>query len=739
MSSPITDPNHPLYFNDHNRALLTQCRHYDPHSIYGWHPMEEGGAVFRTRQLNAKKVELITPDGGSIELEPLGDDIFGTVLTGENTGGGHKLRITWNNDITTETYDPYSFWPTLGELDMYLIREGRHERLWDVLGSHVCEIETDNFGPVKGTRFAVWAPNAAGVAVIGDFCGWNPNQFPMRSLGSSGIWEIFIPGVGEGEVYKYAIHTQEGWRLDKADPLARRNEFPLRTGSIVTESHYEWQDKEWLEKRDKAQHDVEPMSIYEVHLGSWRDDLGYKELATELVAYVKEMGYTHVEFLPIAEHPFGGSWGYQVTGYYSPTARWGTPDELRELVDAFHAEGIGVIMDWVPAHFPKDDFALGRFDGRAVYEHPDWRRGEQKDWGTYVFDFGRNEVRNFLVANALYWLEEFHMDGLRVDAVASMLYLDYSRGDGEWLPNQYGGRENLDAVQFLQEMNATVHKYHEGVLTIAEESTSWPGVTAPTEYNGLGFNLKWNMGWMNDTLEYYSKDPIYRRYHHNEITFAMVYAYSEHYILPFSHDEVVHGKGSLWERMPGDTWNKAAGLRTLYAFMYAHPGKKLLFQGQEFGQVMEWNESRPVEWGNLTGWEGEFHVGISQLVKDLNTLYQENPALFTQDNTPDGFAWTKSDDAENNILSFVRYGSDGEKLLCVFNLGGTSQLSYKLGVPESGFWKCIMNTDLATYEGADNELEQEVAAWDTGWDGYDHSITLHIPAMSAQYYRWENS
>lgn len=334
MSSPITDPNHPLYFNDHNRALLTQCRHYDPHSIYGWHPMEEGGAVFRTRQLNAKKVELITPDGGSIELEPLGDDIFGTVLTGENTGGGHKLRITWNNDITTETYDPYSFWPTLGELDMYLIREGRHERLWDVLGSHVCEIETDNFGPVKGTRFAVWAPNAAGVAVIGDFCGWNPNQFPMRSLGSSGIWEIFIPGVGEGEVYKYAIHTQEGWRLDKADPLARRTEVPPRTGSIVTESHYEWQDKEWLEKRDKAQHDVEPMSIYEVHLGSWRDDLGYKELATELVAYVKEMGYTHVEFLPVAEHPFGGSWGYQVTGYYSPTARWGTPDELRELVDA---------------------------------------------------------------------------------------------------------------------------------------------------------------------------------------------------------------------------------------------------------------------------------------------------------------------------------------------------------------------------------------------------------------------
>lgn len=726
-----------LRIDNHDRTLLTQCRHHDPHSVYGWHPLDNGDAIVRTRQIGAKKVELVAKCGKTREMEPLGDDIFGLYIKKGGSGGGYGLRITWDNDAVTDTFDPYFFLPTLGELDIHLIREGRHERLWEVLGAHVREIETENFGPVSGTSFAVWAPNAAGVAVIGDFCGWNPNQYPMRSLGESGVWEIFIPGVGDGDVYKFAIHTQEGWRLDKADPMARRTEEPPRTGSIVTTSTYEWNDDQWLATRAETDHLSKPISIYEVHLGSWRQGLGYKELATELVAYVKDMGYTHVEFMPIAEHPFGGSWGYQVSGYYAPTARWGSPDELRQLIDAFHAEGIGVIMDWVPAHFPKDDFALGRFDGQAVYEHPDWRRGEQMDWGTYVFDFGRNEVRNFLVANALYWLEEFHIDGLRVDAVASMLYLDYSRKEGEWLPNQYGGRENLEAVQFLQEMNATVHKLHQGVLTIAEESTSWPGVTSPTDFNGLGFNLKWNMGWMNDTLVYFSKDPIHRCYHHNDITFSMVYAYSENYCLPFSHDEVVHGKGSLWDRMPGDVWNKAAGLRALYAYMYAHPGKKLLFQGQEFGQIMEWSEARSIDWDDMVGWEGEYHVGISQLVKDLNALYAQSPALYTIDNNPEGFSWTKSDDAENNVLSFVRYGSDDSKILCVFNFGGSSHPNYKFGVPESGMWKCILNTDAGVYEGANNLLEQEVAAWDTGWDGYQHSITLHIPAMSAQFYRWE--
>ncbi|MCQ9352047.1 1,4-alpha-glucan branching protein GlgB [Corynebacterium sp. 153RC1] len=727
----------PSTIADFDRQRLITCQHHDPHSIYGWHAIEDGSsAVVRTRILGASAVDVLLGADSStvVPAEPTGDDIFeATLPSAEPTD--YRLRVTWADGSTTDKADPYHFLPTLGEMDLHLIREGRHERLWEVLGAHQRSYTTE-LGEVSGTSFAVWAPNAAGVAVIGDFDGWNPNQYPMRSLGSSGIWEVFLPGIGVGEVYKFAIHTKEGHRIDKADPMARQAEVAPATGSVVAESSYQWQDADWLEARAKRDHANSPMSVYEVHLGSWRTELGYKELATELVDYVAEMGYTHVEFLPVAEHPFGGSWGYQVSGYYAPTSRWGSPDELRALIDAFHARGIGVIVDWVPAHFPKDAFALGRFDGQALYEHPDWRRGEQKDWGTYVFDFGRNEVRNFLVANALYWLEEFHVDGLRVDAVASMLYLDYSRNEGEWLPNQYGGRENLEAVQFLQEMNATVHKLHPGVLTIAEESTSWPGVTAPTEHGGLGFSLKWNMGWMNDTLEYFSLDPIHRRYHHNEITFSMVYAYSERYVLPFSHDEVVHGKGSLWDRMPGDAWNKAAGLRTLYAYMYAHPGKKLLFQGQEFGQVLEWSEGRSLDWDDLVGWEGEYHEGISHLVRDLNSVYAQEPALYTQDNGSEGFSWTKSDDADNNILSFVRYGSNGEKLLIVCNFGGTTQDHYKLGVPAGGGWECILNTDAGVYEGANNLIEDHNVAWDSPWDGYPHELTVRIPAMSTQYYRW---
>ena len=596
---------------------------------------------------------------------------------------------------------------------------------------------TTVMGEVHGTSFAVWAPNAIGVAVVGDFCGWNSSQYPMRSLGSSGIWELFIPNVGDGDVYKYAIQTREGHRRDKADPLAKLSETPPRTGSVVTTSQYTWQDSEWMERREAINNIDAPISVYEVHLGSWKQGLSYSDLATELVDYVVEQGFTHVEFLPVAEHPFGGSWGYQVSGYFAPSSRWGTPDEFRALVDAFHQHGIGVLVDWVPGHFPKDDFALARFDGEALYEHPDWRRGEQKEWGTYVFDFGRTEVRNFLVANALYWLDEFHIDGLRVDAVASMLYLDYSRKDGEWLPNQYGGRENLDAVQLLQEVNATVHRAFPGVLTVAEESTSWPGVTAPTEEGGLGFSLKWNMGWMNDTLEYFSKDPVHREYHHNEITFSMVYAYSEKFILPFSHDEVVHGKGSLWNRMPGDAWNKAAGLRSLFAYMWAHPGKNLLFQGQEFGQIEEWSEARSIDWYDMEGWEGEYHRGINALVRTLNSLYKELPALYSQDHTYEGFSWAKSDDASHNVLAFHRHGTDGSKLLCVFNFGGASHLGYTLGVPEGGQWVRILNTDDGIYEGADNDLPTEVEAVSFPWDGYDFSVQLHVPAMSGQWYRWE--
>ena len=691
--------------------------------------------MVRTRQLGAERVELLINGRSPVDMDPIGDDIFAIWLD-DAQPQDYRLRITWPNQDPITTADPYYFLPTLGETDIYLISEGRHERLWEVLGSTVRSYTTV-MGEVHGTSFAVWAPNAIGVAVVGDFCGWNSSQYPMRPLGSSGIWELFIPNVGDGDVYKYAIQTREGHRRDKADPLAKLSETPPRTGSVVTTSQYTWQDSEWMERREAINNIDAPISVYEVHLGSWKQGLSYSDLATELVDYVVEQGFTHVEFLPVAEHPFGGSWGYQVSGYFAPSSRWGTPDEFRALVDAFHQHGIGVLVDWVPGHFPKDDFALARFDGEALYEHPDWRRGEQKEWGTYVFDFGRTEVRNFLVANALYWLDEFHIDGLRVDAVASMLYLDYSRKDGEWLPNQYGGRENLDAVQLLQEVNATVHRAFPGVLTVAEESTSWPGVTAPTEEGGLGFSLKWNMGWMNDTLEYFSKDPVHREYHHNEITFSMVYAYSEKFILPFSHDEVVHGKGSLWNRMPGDAWNKAAGLRSLFAYMWAHPGKNLLFQGQEFGQIEEWSEARSIDWYDMEGWEGEYHRGINALVRTLNSLYKELPALYSQDHTYEGFSWAKSDDASHNVLAFHRHGTDGSKLLCVFNFGGASHLGYTLGVPEGGQWVRILNTDDGIYEGADNDLPTEVEAVSFPWDGYDFSVQLHVPAMSGQWYRWE--
>ena len=486
---------------------------------------------------------------------------------------------------------------------------------------------------------------------------------------------------------------------------------------------FAWSDSAWMDKRT-GNLDV-PMSVYEVHVGSWKVGANYDRLREELIPYLKEHGFTHVELLPVAEHPFGGSWGYQVSGYYSPSARWGSPDEFRELVNALHENGIGIIVDWVPAHFPKDDWALGRFDGQALYEHPDPRRGEQADWGTYVFDFGRNEVRNFLVANALYWAEEFHIDGLRVDAVASMLYLDYSRD--EWLPNQYGGRENLEAVQFLQETNATLNRTHPGVLTIAEESTSWPGVTAPTSENGLGFSLKWNMGWMNDTLEYFKHEPIHRSYHHGELTFSMVYAYSERYVLPFSHDEVVHGKGSLWQRMPGDDWNKAAGLRALYGYMFSHPGKNLLFMGQEFGQTTEWSEEHSVDWSNLDGWGSEWHQGIKRLVRDINLIYRDTPALWSQDFSQDGFQWVKADDSTNNVLGYVRYGTDGSALLAVCNLSGSSIPNYGLWVPQDGEWQMVLNTDDAVYEGAGNPLPQHIHV-------AENSATLHLPANSVQWY-----
>jgi len=568
---------------------------------------------------------------------------------------------------------------------------------------------------------------------VGDFDYWSGRDYPMRSLGSSGVWELFVPGVGKWAKYKFNILGSDSVWRQKADPLAFATEAPPATASVVFTSGYKWGDDEWFAARAGTQWHASPMSIYEVHIGSWRQGLSYSQLAEELVAHVKATGFTHVEFLPVAEHPFGGSWGYQVSSYYAPSARFGNPDDFRYLVDRLHQAGIGVIVDWVPAHFPKDEWALARFDGTALYEHADPRRGEQPDWGTLVFDFGRREVRNFLVANALFWLEEFHIDGLRVDAVASMLYLDYSRKDGEWLPNVYGGRENLDAVAFLQEMNATVYKRVPGVVTVAEESTAWPGVTRPTHLGGLGFGFKWNMGWMHDTLGYVSREPIYRQYHHHEMTFSMVYAYSENYILPISHDEVVHGKGSLLGKIPGDRWQELATLRTLYAYMWAHPGKQLLFMGQEFAQGAEWSESRSLDWWLLDGPE---HRGVQRLVTDLNRIYRETNALWSQDNDPAGFHWIDANDAMGNVYSFLRFGTDGSIIACVANFSPVPHERYQLGLPKAGRWEEVVNTDAEVYFGSGVGNFGGVDTGDQPWHGQPTSVTLRVPPLGAIWLRW---
>jgi 1,4-alpha-glucan branching enzyme len=583
---------------------------------------------------------------------------------------------------------------TLGELDFHLLAEGRHEKLWEVLGAHV---RHDQSGELLGTAFTVWAPNARAVSLISDLNYWDKNTHPMIRLGSSGIWEIFIADIGAGVKYKFAICGIDGRWVDHADPLARQTETPPHTASIVNESNYQWQDSKWIAERSKFQPWRSPVAVYEVHLGSWKLGLSYRELATELVNYVTGQGFTHVEFLPVTEHPYGPSWGYQVTSFFAPTSRFGTPDEFRFLVDALHAAGIGVILDWVPAHFPKDEWALAKFDGTALYEHADPRLGEHPDWGTLIFNFGRNEVRNFLVASALYWLTEFHIDGLRVDAVASMLYLDYSRKEGEWLPNKFGGRENLEAVQLLQEATSTAYKTHPGIMMIAEESTAWPGVTKNTSSNGLGFGFKWNMGWMHDTLQYLQHDPIHRVYHHNEITFSILYAWSENFMLPLSHDEVVHGKGQLVNKFPGDRWQKLATLRALYGFMWAHPGKKLLFMGSEFAQNDEWSESAGLQW-YLT--EFAEHSGVQKVVAALNSIYKEQPALWQKDTNPEGFSWLVGDDGASNVVAFTRWSDDGKPLVCVTNFSPVPHENYSLPLPTAGVWREILNTDSVTFGGS---------------------------------------
>jgi 1,4-alpha-glucan branching enzyme len=548
----------------------------------------------------------------------------------------------------------------------------------------------------------------------------------MRSLGGSGVWELFVPGAGEGTRYKYAICGPDGvWRA-KADPLAAMAEEPPATASVVTASRYEWGDGEWMAARRDRVPQSAPMSAYEVHIGSWRPGLSYRELADQLVAYVRGLGFTHVEFLPVAEHPFGGSWGYQVTSYYAPSARYGSPDDFRYLVDRLHQAGIGVIVDWVPAHFPRDDWALARFDGTPLYEHPDPRRGAHPDWGTLIFNYGRNEVRNFLVANAVYWLEEFHVDGLRVDAVASMLYLDYSRQPGQWVPNERGGNENLEAVAFLQEANVTCYRRCPGITMVAEESTAWPGVTRPVHLGGLGFGLKWNMGWMHDTLGYLARDPLFRHYHHNELTFSLVYAFSENFVLPLSHDEVVHGKGSLLAKMPGDDWRRFAGLRALLAYMWAHPGKQLLFMGSEFGQGAEWSAERGLDWWAL---DDELHAGVQRLVRDMNGVYRDCPALWELDSSPDGFGWIDANDAAGNTLSFLRLSRSGDVLACVANFSGAPHHGYRIGLPSAGRWREVINTDAGVYGGSGAGNLGVIEATDEPYHGRPASATISVPPL----------
>ena len=718
-SSPTTVPDSPPH------ELLERLAgggYHDPHGILGMHPVE-GGVVVRALRPDAERV-VARIEGREVPLEHHHAGVWQALVPGGQVTD-YRLDVTYHGS-TYPSDDPYRYLPTLGQVDLHLIGEGRHEQLWQVLGAHVRRYDSAN-GQVGGVSFAVWAPNARGIRVVGDFNGWDGRSHPMRALGSSGVWELFVPDIGAGTRYKFSILGVDSVWREKADPMARRTEVPPLTASVVDESSYAWSDADWMAQRERTPAHAAPMSVYEVHLGSWRQGLSYVELADQLAEYVGWLGYTHVELLPVAEHPFGGSWGYQVTGYYSPTARFGTPDEFRSFVDRLHAAGIGVLVDWVPAHFPKDEWALARFDGTPLYEHADPKRGEQMDWGTYVFDFGRREVRNFLVANASYWLEEFHVDGLRVDAVASMLYLDYSREEGQWTPNQYGGRENLDAVAFLQEMNSVVYRRSPGVVTIAEESTAWPGVSRPTHLGGLGFGLKWNMGWMHDSLDYMAREPLYRGYHHHQMTFSMVYAYAENYVLPISHDEVVHGKGSLLRKMPGDRWQQLANVRAYLGFMWAHPGKQLLFMGQEFAQESEWSEGRSLDWWLL---DLPDHRGVALLVKQLNAVYKDTPALWSQDIDPAGFSWIDANDAPGNVYSFLRFGSDGSALACVSNFAGAPHAGYRIGLPWAGTWTEVLNSDAPEYYGSGVGNLGAVEAGSQGWHGQPASTTLQVPPLA---------
>jgi len=720
--------------HDELRSLV-EVRHQQPHQLLGMHLLAGGaGLVVRAFVPNAATVE-IQPvhekDKPVIKLKRIPKtDLFEGTSKEADRVYAYDLVITDEAGNQRRTRDPYSFLPTLGEGDLYLFGKGDERRIYEKLGSQLRTIDG-----VDGTSFAVWAPNAQRVSVVGDFNTWDGRCHPMRSLGASGVWEIFVPGVGQGTHYKYEIRDRHGNISLKTDPFGFFFETPPKNAAIVwSNQNHQWTDEAWMTKRAQRDPLRSPLSIYEVHIGSWRkksetESLSYRELAEPLIDYVTKMGFTHVEFLPVAEHAFYPSWGYQVTGFYAPTSRFGTPEDFQFLVDALHAAGIGVLIDWVPAHFPRDDWALARFDGTALYEHEDPRKGAHQDWGTLIFNFGRHEVCNFLTANALFWCDRFHIDGLRVDAVASMLYLDYSRKAGEWIPNQYGGRENLEAIEFLRKFNYLTHTEFPGVMTIAEESTAWPLVTRPPYLGGLGFSMKWNMGWMHDTLNYFQRDPVYRKHHQNDLTFAMLYHHHENFILPLSHDEVVHGKGSLLGRMPGDDWNRFANLRTLLAYQWLFPGKILLFMGCEFGQSPEWNANSQLEWWLLEA--GPYHSGLQSFVADLNRFYQDEPALWQSDYDHQGFNWLDCSDHENSVLSFVRQNLDRtSEVVVIMNLTPVPRYGYRLGLPSAGKWGEVLNSDASIYGGSNVGNLGGVSTQPIPRHGHPQSAEFTLPPLS---------
>jgi len=727
---------------------LLNCQSAQPHALLGMHPVtHEGrrGLVVRALIQDAVTCEVVDPQAEPERRFPMEKinalGVFEVFLPDRPEVFRYRLRVEKGNGEIRQFYDPYCFLPTLSQQDLYLFNEGTEHRIYQKLGAHFRTLDG-----VQGVSFAVWAPNAARVSVVGDFCRWDGRFFPMRSLGNSGVWEIFIPGLHEGLLYKYEIAPRKGLVRLKTDPYGSYFEGPPNNASVIWHvEKYQWGDQDWIARRAKTDWLKQPVLVYELHLASWKRNpedgnrpFTYRELAVELAAYVKEMGFTHVEFMPLAEYPFDGSWGYQVTGFFAPTHRYGTPEDFMYLVDTLHQNGIGVLLDWVPAHFPKDFFALPHFDGTHLYEHQDPRQGEHQDWGTLIFNYSRPEVRCFLVGSAMTWMDRYHLDGLRVDAVASMLYLDYSRKPGQWIPNKFGGRENLEAIDFLRYANTTVHHYFPGVLMIAEESTAWGGVSKPAKDGGLGFDLKWNMGWMHDTLEYFKKDPIHRKYHQNQLTFGMIYQNTEKFMMAFSHDEVVHGKGSLLFKMGADHIpDKARQLRALYAWMWGWPGKKTLFMGSEFGQSGEWAYDKSLDWHLLQYMD---HEGVRLLVKDLNHFHARNPFLPASDYDYPSFQWVNNSDGNNSVISFVRHGTRPEDiLLVVANMTPVPRPQYRVGVPREGWWAEVLNTDSKRYGGSGHGQLEPPRTQAIKWDGRPHSVDLSLPGMTVLYFLWSAS